>query len=529
MADELKHSRRSLLKAMGIALGSSMLPGGALAAAASASRAPRQRPAGTARRPRARHPNILWMEVEGVPVSVLGCYGSRLMPTPNFDRIAREGMLFHNAFCTNALCAPSRSTLMTGKYANLSTNTPHNSTGEQPPTRFDPGQETFARILKRNGYQTALAGKWHLWADPGETGFDSFLFKRGAGGPYYDSKGYLENPQPGSTVTRTTTRQGYATDVFTDYTLKAIERMAQSDQPFLMLFSPFNDHRPWDPPHRFENEFQNARLPEPGTFWDDYSHRATAAQMARMRIEAMPDFNPPEDLTDRQRKQWNYQKFIGHFLATLHALDENIGRLLDYLDHAGLADDTIVVLTSDHGFFMGDHGWFDKRLMYEQAIRVPWMVRWPGQVKAGEETGAWTTNIDNAPTILDMAGIAVPATMQGRSLVPRFDGSNPKDWRRDLYYHYYEFAPPHWVYPHYGIRTDRYKLISYYRQNEWELFDLDRDPDEMDSLIDWGGYRVRPGYEAVVEDLVARLKALRRQYRDDTGWPVRFFPTSSYD
>ncbi|MGH8147548.1 MAG: sulfatase family protein [Rhodanobacteraceae bacterium] len=533
MADDLKNaSRRDLLKAIGVAVGSSMLPPGVLAASATTpAQSPQSIPSGTARRARNGRPNILWIEAEGIPISVLSCYGSQLIETPNIDRIAREGMRFHNAFCTNALCAPSRSTLLTGKYANLTgmiTN-PGGSTGSQPPTHFDPAQETFARILKRHGYQTTLGGKWHLGSDPGKAGFDTFMFKRGAGGPYYDPKGYLENPHPGSPIVESTTHAGYSTDVFTDYTIKNIERMAQAGKPFLMLFAPFNDHRPFDPPHRFANLYRDTRVREPGTFWDDYAHRASAARMAHMRIEFMPDFHPPADLTGRQRKQWNYQQFMAHFLGALHALDQDVGKILAYLDHSGLADDTAVVFTSDHGFFVGDHGWFDKRFMYEQAIRVPWMIRWPGRVPPSGETEAWTINVDNAPTVLDLAGLTVPGDMQGRSVVPLLDGSTPKDWKRDLYYHYYEFAGPHWGYPNYGVRTDRYKLISYYRQNEWELFDLEKDPDEMDSLMNWGGYKVHPSYETIVADLVKRLKALRQQYHDETGWPVKYFPTSSYD
>ena len=527
MADKNNPSRRDALKAIGAAVGSALVPRELLARAnASARGATRARRA----KPRGR-PNVLWINTEGIPTSVLSCYGSQLTATPNIDRIAREGMLFHNAFCTNALCAPSRSTLLTGKYSHLTgmINNPKGSSGEQKPTHYDADQETFVQNMRRHGYQTTMAGKWHLETNPSKAGFDAFIFKHGAGGPYYEPTGYLENPHPGSPVVRHTVHHGYSTDIFTDYTIAALKRMAQSDKPFLMLFNPFNDHRPFDPPHRYENLYRGQRIVEPGTFWDDYSHRATAARAARMRIEYMPDFNPPKDLTGRQRKQWNYQRYMQHFLGALHALDDNIGRILDHLDSSGLADGTIVVLTTDHGFFMGDHGWFDKRFMYEQAIRIPWMVRWPGHVRPGSETDAWTINIDNAPTVLDMVGLDVPKDMQGRSIVPLFDGSTPADWKRTLYYHYYEFVQPHFVYPHYGVRTDRYKLINYYRQNQWELFDLKNDPDEMESLFAWNGYKVRPGYEPVVADLLEQLKSLRKHYRDDTGWPVRFFPTSSYD
>jgi arylsulfatase A-like enzyme len=218
-----------------------------------------------------------------------------------------------------------------------------------------------------------------------------------------------------------------------------------------------------------------------------------------------------------------------HFLGTLKSQDDNIGRLLDYLDQAGLADNTIVIYTSDHGFFLGEHGWFDKRFMFEQALRVPWMIRYPGTVQPGSTTDLMNLNIDNAPTALDLANIPVPHDMQGRSLKSIMEGKPPDDWRTSMYYHYYEFGYPHWVQPNYGIRTERYKLISYYTINEWELFDLKRDPDELESLFKWDGYSIHPGYDKIAHNLVKELKQLRKKYNDRTGQPVRLVPTSSYD
>jgi arylsulfatase A-like enzyme len=218
-----------------------------------------------------------------------------------------------------------------------------------------------------------------------------------------------------------------------------------------------------------------------------------------------------------------------HFLATLKSQDDNIGRLLDYLDKSGLADNTIVVFTGDHGFFLGEHGWFDKRFMYEEALHVPWMIRYPGVIKPGTKSDDWVLSIDNAPTILDLVNLPVPADMQGRSLVPVFKGETPKDWRKSMYYHYYEFGPPHFVLPNYGIRTERYKLIYYYTINEWELFDLEKDPDEMDSLFKMEGMEVRPGYEDVFKDLVAQLEQLRKEFKDDTGEPVKVWPRNLYN
>jgi arylsulfatase A-like enzyme len=239
-----------------------------------------------------------------------------------------------------------------------------------------------------------------------------------------------------------------------------------------------------------------------------------------MRIEDMPDFHPPEDLTGRQRKQWNYQKFMEHFLGTLRSQDDNIGRLFDFLEKNGLLENTVVVYTTDHGFFMGDHGWFDKRFMYEQAIRVPWMIRCPGLGVKGSVRSEWTANIDNAPTVLDLAGLQIPAEMQGKSMLPILRGE-AADQEKQFYYHYYEFGNPHWAAPHYGLKTERFKLISYYNRNEWELFDLEKDPDEMENLFIDNGRQVQAGYETIAKDLVNQLKAIREHYKDTTGRPVR--------
>jgi arylsulfatase A-like enzyme len=538
MADKNDPSRRDALKKIGAAVGSTLIAPSLWAQSSGA--APRRLASAAAGANsgarKGGKPNILWITLEGVPISVLSCYGSRLIETPNIDRIAREGMRFENAFCTNPLCSPSRATLLTGKYAHLNgmiMNPPYHPgesqprpTGAQPPVHFDLSQETFPRIMQQHGYQTGISGKWHLLGNPAKAGFDAFAIKRGTGSDSYNPKGYLQNPSIGSKMIEEKSYPGYVTDTFTDI---AIQDMKRFKQPFLMMFQPFNDHRPFDPPKKYAHLYDNVRIPEPSTFWDDYSKRTAAARYARMRVEYMPDYNPPKDLTGRQRKQWNYQKFLGHFLATLRDLDDNVGRLLHYLDENGLSDNTIVVLTSDHGFFLGEHGWLDKRLMYEESIRVPWMIRWPGQVKAGSTTKDWTINIDNAPTALDLAGLPIPSDMQGKSVKPVVQGNTPSDWKRTLYCHYYEFGEPHWAFPYYGVRTDRYKLINYYRENEWELFDLEKDPDEMENLFQWAGYKIHEGYGHTAKNLVVQLKQLRHKYKDNTGWPVKLWPTSSYD
>lgn len=480
-------------------------------------------------------PNILWITAEGVPISVLSCYGSRIMQTPHIDRIAKEGMTFRNSFCNNALCAPSRATLLTGKYNHLCgmVTNPENADTDSPIAYFDPSQETFPKILKRHGYKTGMVGKWHLNSgpgkpsNPGEAGFDYFAFKMGAGGPYYKEDGYLQNPSLGSKEIVKREYPGYITDNFTNL---AIEGIKQLKEPFCLAMQFFNDHRPFQPPHQYEHIYDNVHFPEPGTFWDNYDFRSSAAVKARMRIsDDQKDFDSPKDYTKRQVQQWNYQQLMRRFLGTLKALDDNIGRLLDYLDKSGLAENTIVVLTSDHGFFLGDHGWFDKRFMYEQALRVPWIIRYPGVVKPGSTTDSWVLSIDNAPTVLDLVGLPVPSDMQGQSVAPILKGNTPKDWRKSMYYHYYEFGSPHWVLPNYGIRTERYKLISYYTVNQWELFDLERDPDEMESLLLQAGMEPALGYETVLDELVNQLTDIRKKYGDTTGAPVKFWPRKTYN
>lgn len=529
MSEPTSVSRRELLKTLSAIAGACMLGPLGEEASAQASTARAAVPASavataTAVPGSGDKPNILWINAEGIPISMLSCYGSLLMQTPNIDRIAKEGMLFRNAFCTNALCAPSRGTLLTGKYAHLHgmTGNGHDKDSDDQASpanlRYDPAQESFVRIMRQHGYQTGHAGKWHVTGSPGDAGFDAFMYKYGAGTHYYEPH-WLVNGAAGSHAVERKIIEGYETDITADFT---IDFMKQAKAPFLMMFQSFNDHRPFEPPHKYEHLYDHQRIQEPGTFWDDYSMRASAARMAQMRIAEMPDFQAPKELTERQRKQWNYQQFMVRFMGALRSFDDNVGRVLDYLDQSGLAKNTIVVFTSDHGFFMGDHGWFDKRMMMEQAIRVPWMIRWPGRIKAGSETDAWTVNTDNAPTALDMAGLPIPADMQGKSLLPLFAGHTPPDWQRAFYYHYYEYPGPHWVQPHYGIRTERYKLINFYQQNEWELFDLQLDPDEMENLLDPESYALHASYLPVAKQLAGQLQALRSQYKDATGAPVRF-------
>lgn len=484
-------------------------------------------------------PNVLWITGEGVPISVLSSYQdtrwgdlrSSLVDTPNIDRIAREGMQLNNSFCTNALCAPGRATILTGKYSH------ENGVPGNGRNNFKASQQTFPKVMQKHGYQTATMGKWHLHrhkggpVNPAKVGFDKFVFKAGAGTRYYNPHGYLQNPKIGSTTIEKANYKGYNTDVFTNLGIQTMKDFSSSEKPFLMMIQFFNDHEAWEPPHKYEDLYDGQRIPEPSTFWDDFKHRSSAAENANMRIENIPnvDWNPPDDLTLRQLKQYNYQVLMKRFLGALKAQDDNIGRLLDYLDQSGLADNTIVVYTCDHGYFLGEHGWYDKRFMYEPSIRVPWMIRYPGTVKPQSTSDLMNINIDNAPTVLDLVNLPIPNDMQGRSLMPILQGYSPDDWRTSMYYHYYEDGRGHAVQPHYGVRTEDYKLINYYTIDEWELFDLKKDPDEMESLFKWNGYGIYSGYEKIAHNLVKELKQLRKKYHDNTGRRVRSVPTKAHN
>jgi arylsulfatase A-like enzyme len=486
-----------------------------------------------------KKPNFLVILAEGTPLDAISCYGSHRMHTPNIDRLAKEGMKLENAFVTNALCSPSRATMLTGAYSNVNGmlgNAGDPSHGQYE-NLFNGTQPTIANVLKEHGYSTGIAGKWHLGSAP--EGFDYWKVTYSPGAPYYDHAWYekpegkeKDNPENKFGVRRV--HKEYATDLTTGM---AINFMKNNKEPFCFILAPIAVHSNFEPPKKYQDLYENERFLEPGTFWDDYKNRSAAAKEAHMRLEDMADFQfydhipeeRPKTLTEKQKKQWNYQVFIRNFAATLKSLDDNIGRVLNYLDESGLNENTIVIYTSDHGFFLGEHGWFDKRFMYEEAIRVPWMIRYPGEIKPGSVSNALGLNIDNAPTILDLAGIPAPKEMQGVSLKPIFEEKIPGDWQTTMYYHYYEWGPPHWVAPHYGIRTDRYTLINYYTINEWELFDRKFDPDEMDNLFKMGGYKIDQNYKDVVPGLVDQLKNLRSKYKDTTGEPVKMWPMKSYD
>jgi len=437
-------------------------------------------------------PNIVWIMSDDHARHALSIYGSRLIRTPNLDRIGAEGVRFENAFCTNSLCAPARATLLTGKYS-------HRNGQLDNTVKFDGSQLTFPKLLQKAGYRTAVVGKWHLVSDP--TGFDYWNILPGQG--LYHNPVLIEMGERKK-------REGYATDIITDEAIRFIKESA--GRPFCLLCHHKAPHRRWEPDQKHQALFADRDFPEPPTFNDDYRNRASAAEHAQMRVADMPDWvkEHPAGMTDEQRKQWNYQRFMRDYLRCVASVDDNVGRLLRFLEEAGLAKNTVVAYTSDNGFFLGDHGWYDKRFMYEESLRIPLVVRYPRLAKAGRVERRLVTNVDFAPTLLELAGVPVPAEMQGQSLAPLLKGERNPKWRTSVYYHYYEYPLSHRVRPHYGVRTDRHKLIHYPTVNEWELFDLEKDPRELRSV------HSDPAYAGLVEKLKAELARLRQQYQDNT-------------
>ena len=474
----------------------------------------------SSRRPRPnapRRPNILFVMTDDQTVKELSCYGSKILETPNMDRVARGGTRFANCFATNALCAPSRATVLTGCFSHV-----HGIRGNSEKVgeieQLDPGVPTFPELLREAGYQTGLTGKYHVRQDP--RGFDYWCIHPGQG-RYFDPV-YIEN---GERVQK----QGYSSDITTDLALGFLER-ADRERPFCLTCQFKAPHRPFRPAPRHADMFDDAEVPHPPTFDDDYATRMVAQKSEDMQFDKVlaDDYEDlPQNLSRKEKKEWIYQRFVKDRFRAIYGVDENLGRVLDYLDENGLADDTLVLYTSDHGYFLGDHGWYDKRFMYEPSIRIPLLARYPGAGAAGRVAGELVMNIDYAPTILDFAGEPIPAGMQGRSLRPLIEGKRTEDWRRSIYYAYYEdswqlhgkgqeamaepyrYFTPHRIGPHRGVRTERYKLIEYYGEGDyWELFDLEKDPDELNNIHE------DASSQAIAAELRGELQRLRALYGD---------------
>ena len=497
-----------------------------------------------------KRPNILFIMSDDHAYQAISAYDSKLIQTPNIDRLAKEGMLFTNASVTNSICAPSRATILTGKHTHI-----NGKIDNLMP--FDTTQVTFPQIFQENGYETAMFGKLHFGNNP--KGVDESMI--------LPDQGFYLNPDFIDTKGDTTTITGYVTDIITDLTLGWLQKKRNKEKPFMMMYMHKAPHRPWWPsPEKFA-EFTNKEFPEPETLFDDYKNRGTAAKTAEMNLlthmmyshdskirpellQEMGDKVSPKveefengfygpygranaaqkakydvvldkinadfkanwpNMTEQEKMRWKYQRYMQDYLACISSVDDNVGRVLDYLDESGLAENTIVVYTSDQGFYLGEHGWFDKRFIYDESFKTPLLVRWPYKITPGSKENEMVQNLDFAPTLLEAANIPVPTDMQGESLMPLLTGEKEK-WDRDaVYYQYYEYPSVHMVKRHYGIVTKEYKLIHfYYDVDEWELYDRLKDPQELNNVFN------DPAYASVVKEMKTKLDELRVKYGDSS-------------
>lgn len=465
-------------------------------------------------------PNIVFIMTDDHASHAISAYGSKVNKTPNIDRLARGGMMFKNCFVVNSICTPSRAAILTGKYSHKNGVTVFN--------RFDGSQWTVAKELQKAGYHTGMIGKWHLQSDP--TGFDHWMVLPGQG--KYIDPDFL-TPEGRKNI------KGYATDITTDLSIEFLEKRPKG-KPFFLMSHHKAPHRPFEPDEKHAKMFENVEIPYPETFNDTHGNRCPAAKEAEMTIDrhfTRSDLKqkPPADLspTERQKwlatvdgemtvtikgekktlrgdelKRWKYQHYMRDYLACVASVDDNVGRLLDYLEKSGLNKNTIVIYTSDQGFYLGDHNWYDKRFMYEESLRMPFLIRYPGRIKPGSVSDKMILNVDFASTFLDYAGLKAPADVQGRSIVPLLKGETPRDWRTSMYYRYYHYPGDHRVQPHWGVRTERHKLIYFNKLDCWELFDLEKDPHELNSVYN------QPEYQKVQDQLKKELTRLRTDLDD---------------
>lgn len=484
--------------------------------------------------------NIVYIMTDDHTQQMMSCYDRRYIQTPNLDRIAADGVRFTNSFVTNSLSGPSRACMITGKFSHK------NGFTDNTHSVFNGEQQTMPKLLQQAGYQTAIVGKWHLESLP--TGFDYWEILPGQG-DYY-------NPDFITSANDTVRKKGYVTNLITDTSLDWLQNRRDKEKPFCLFIHHKAIHRNWMADTCHLNLYEDVTFPLPETYYDDYEGRPAAAAQEMSVIEDMdliydlkmlrPDKNSrlkslyqkfcsrmdPEQKaawdrfyepiiadfykkkpTGKELAEWKYQRYMRDYAKTVKSLDDNVGRVLEYLEKEGLLENTLVVYTSDQGFYMGEHGWFDKRFMYEESMRTPLIMRLPDGFTKRGDIPQMVQNIDYAPTFLELAGAPVPADIQGESLVPLLKGENPAAWRHSLYYHYYEFPAEHMVKRHYGVRTDRYKLIHFYNDIDvWELYDLQEDPAELHNLYG------QPAYEQVVKEMKAELLRLQERYDD----PIRF-------
>ncbi|MFD2788793.1 N-acetylglucosamine-6-O-sulfatase [Arenibacter antarcticus] len=483
-------------------------------------------------------PNIIFIMSDDHAYQAISAYSDKLIQTPNIDRIANEGMLFTNASVTNSICAPSRAVILTGKHSHLNGKIDNLS-------KFDTTNVTFPQILQSAGYQTAMFGKLHFGNNP--KGFDEFKILPGQG-DYYNPTFIT---QKGDTVIN-----GYVTDITTDLALDWMEHRRIPEKPFLLMYLHKAPHRAWYPDEKHYKEFTQKTFPLPETLFDDYEGRV-AAQTAEMNIlkhmrlsydnkveeDVLKRLNitdggsryeynrmTPEQrsswdkvyqpisedfekryptMDDKELMEWKYQRYLQDYLGTIASVDDNVGRLLTYLDDNKLSENTVVIYTSDQGFYLGEHGWFDKRFMYDESFKTPLLIKWPNKITPGTTEDEMVQNLDFAQTFLEMAGVKAPEDMQGESLVPILTGKKEL-WDRDaVYYHYYEYPAEHAVKRHYGIATKEYKIIRfYYDVDEWELYDRINDPQEMNNVFN------DPKYAEVVAEMKQKLQEVREKYKD---------------
>jgi arylsulfatase A-like enzyme len=469
----------------------------------------------------AERPNIIFIMSDDHAAHAISAYGSRINRTPHLDRLAREGLRFNRCFAVNSICTPSRATILTGKYSHKN--------GVPVFNPLDGSQPNVAKMLQANGYHTLMIGKWHLGSDP--TGFDHWEILPGQGryvNPVlYDRDGARSY-------------NGYVTDVLTDLALGALEKRP-TDKPFFLMLHHKAPHREWTPNARYREEFSRRKIPEPKTLRDNYATRTDALREQKQSVfQDLTRFDlkltPPPELKGAERNQWvsvkpteveieiqgqkkvlkgselndwKYQRYMQDYLGCVQSVDDNIGRVLDWVDSHQLRENTLIIYTSDQGFFLGDHGMYDKRFMYEESIRMPFLVRWPAGIAKRGTNDRLINNCDFAPTFLQVAGVPIPSDIQGRSLLPLFAGEKPADWRTSVYYRYYHDPGHHDTRAHLGVRTDRYKLIHFWKKDQWECYDLKKDPYELNNIYS------QPKAQAVVAQLKAELARLKQTLGDN--------------
>jgi len=513
----MNYSRKYIngLMMMSCGLGGSLLPSNSLQAQ------------------KAEKPNIIFIMADDHANRAISAYGGGINNTPNIDRIANEGAIFRNNFCANSICGPSRASILTGKHSHK-----NGVTGNA--AIWNGKQMLLPRVMQRAGYNTALIGKWHLNSNPGDE-FDYWKILMGAG-----RQGFYYNPDFVTSEGKTEMMKGYSTDLITDEALGWLDEKREEKKPFMLFVQYKAPHVPRMPEFRFMDRYVNDTIPEPETLFDDYESRSPYLDKARMkignRIKTFPlleDHDPSENIyyarmTKEQLEKWHsykdpdtkqilklkregklvgkekkrlaYQMFIKDYLRCIDGVDENVGRLLSWLDqNEKIKENTIIVYSSDQSYFTGQHGWAEKRFMYEDGMKMPLVMRWPKAIKAGTEVEELVQNIDFAPSFIDMAGVEIPGEMQGESVLELVNGEKSSDWRKSLYYHYYDHGK-HNVPRHEGVRGERYKLIHYYTDDVWEFYDLNQDADEINNL--YGIAR----YKKEIRQLKKELYRLRKQY-----------------